>query len=795
MNHPCRASTLSAPAFVLFAMLFAGCGGGGGSGATAPNISTDLRGKSDVDLSAPLTVTFDTDMDEATLTSLSVQLLRDGNPLIAQVIAATRSAELRPAGSLEPLTTYEILVTTAAKTLDGRSAGSDQRFPFTTRALGASDAPRLVASVPGAGAEVTPTATFILDFDRPLAPASVGPAAIFVRPTGGTTLGSAHQLLNDGRRVVVTTPQPLPAGGHELVITPTLRSTEGIPFAREAILPFRVLDGFFVVRTEPAAGSRVGLGLGQLTVEFNREVRFRAGSIIRLSQGTTPISLQYRIEGTGLTLTPAPLQQEGDYTLVLENLADADGNALTTPFEATFTVDAREMGWTIPAEFAIQGLLMDNSIGNVAFATSQNGRAALLWTERDRGGPQRNAFAADFDGTNWSQPFLLEDSLNDASQPQVAINDNGDIVGGWSEFVGGNQSARARMRRSGQWGAVQTLSGMEIVSAVHVAPNGDAGAVGTTWRENNVSVVASIGGNFQSAYQVLAGTNIAVAPTEIARWQDDDAGRRLVLISGYVANSYGLFATRFEPGQGWSSPTRVFTGNGQPSPTHEHVTPTGDAVLLFAGAAGTNYGRFAQCMRNGTWLGTAQYLDGASAQHGQAFALTGRSGDTITVATLADQGRTRAHARILRLSTGAFDAGRFIDDTDVTSTTGLRLLGSPDSRATVIFDRNRQTGSYTAKCEWDAAASTFLPLERAGVTPPLASMAHDRDGNAVALTHTGAVRYVPGVGLTAERRNPFTNHRVIGTAVSRHGRIYSIAIRTERRSNETFEFLRVNYFR
>lgn len=797
MAHHSRTVRRSLPTLALSALLVAGCGGGGGgSGPSAPSITSDLRGRSDVDPSAPLTVTFDADMDETTLTPVSIQLLRDGNPLLAQVIAAIRSAELRPAGSLEPLTAYEILVTTAAKTRDGRSASGDQRFPFTTRAQGANDAPRLVASVPSAGAEVTPTATFTLDFDRPLAPASVGPAAIFARPAGGATVGGAHQLLNDGRRVLVTIPQPLPAGNHELVITPSLRSTEGVPFARDTVLPFRVLDGFFVVQVEPAAGSRVGLGLSQIVVEFNRPVRTRFGSVLTLAHGTTPVPLTYRISGTTLTFITAPLQQEGEYNLVIQNLADAEGNPLGATFRSTFSVDADEMGWTMPAEIAIDGILSQSPDENVAFATSRNGRAVLLWTERDRGGPQRNAFVSDFDGTTWSRPFLLEDTLSDVSLPQVAINDNGDIVGSWTERVGTGHAARARLRTAGQWGTVQALTGVEYVRVVHIAPNGDAGAVGMTWRQNDVSLVASIGGSFRPTYQVLAGAALTIAPTDPARWQDDDAGRRLVLVTGYVTGSWGMFALRFQPGEGWTAPARVFSGVTQPTATEEYVTPSGDAVVLLTGTNGTSAGRFAQCMRNGTWLGTAQYLDNASAQGlGQAVALHGRSGDTISVSVLVDQGRTRAHARFLRLSAGAFDAGRFIDDADVTATTNLQLLGSPDARATVFFDRYRQTGSYTGKCEWDAATSTFLPLARAEGTFWLASLAHDRDGNAVAMTATGAVRFAPGSGLSGERRNPFANHRVIDTPVSRHGRIYSIAIRTERRGNEDFEFLRVNYFR
>ncbi len=774
--------------------LLVGCRAGKRS--SEPTITSSLAGKADVDLFAPLGVDFDADMDTATLTAESVQLLRGGHPVVAQVSAGARRVEIVVSFGLEPLTAYEIVVTTAAKTRDGRSAAGDVRFAFVTRASVPDDPPRLVASTPSLGAMVVPTTTLALDFDRPLLAASVGAASIFVRPAGLGALEASYRLSADARRVILTMAQLLGAGAHELVVTDALQSSTGAALPRLVVVPFAVRDGFFVVRAEPAAGARLGLGLSRLRVEFNRAPRLGSTDGVRLSRGGVPAPLSVVAQGQAFDLEMPPLDREGEYELSVDDVVDPSNTRLAEPFCTTFTVDAQETGWTVPREIALRGLLPTVSLGtNVAFASNQSGRAAVLWLEADRTASGRHAFVATFDGDSWSAPLALTTGASDIASPRIAINAAFDVIAVWSEHTGATATTRARLRTREQWGMTQQLTDMARALVVELAANGDATVLGTRDREVDLLACASVGGSFQATYVLFAGFSVATAPTDVSRWQHDDSGRRLVVFSHEDGKGFRLRATWLVPGQGATTSVPIFDGSAFYVTVHENVTPGGDAVVIFSGARrGQRSDLFAQCFRSGTWLPDAQ-ASGSSLLRDDVL-VSGRSGDTILLASRVEAGRARPHARLLRASLGAFDAGRSLDEGGEASIDGLRLFGTPDAQATAYFDRADQTGSFTVQSTWDRGAGVFSAGERATTAVPHPrALAHDRDGNAVMLVGDAGLRFVQGAGFVAERRNPFPVVPEATAVVSRYGRVDLIGVRTEQRGAERYDFLRVTSYR
>ena len=258
---------------------------------------------------------------------------------------------------------------------------------------------------------------------------------------------------------------------------------------------------------------------------------------------------------------------------------------------------------------------------------------------------------------------------------------------------------------------------------------------------------------------------------------------------------FRLRATWLVPGQGATTSVPIFDGSAFYVTAYEHVTPGGDAVVIFSGARrGQRSDLFAQCFRSGVWLPDAQAL-GSSLVRDDVL-VSGRSGDTILLASRVESGRARAHARLLRLSLGAFDAGRYLDETGgEAGIDGLRLFGTPDARATAYFDRADQTGSFTVQSTWDRGAGVFSASQRAtAVVPRPRALAHDRDGNAVMLVGDAGMRFVQGDGFVAERRNPFPVVPEATAVVSRSGRIDLIGVRTEQRGAERYDFLRLTSY-
>jgi hypothetical protein len=92
------------------------------------------RGRTDVALSTRVTVVFSEPIDPGTLAE-GVRLLKGGAEVAAAVHLLPDEpwiAELVPAALLEPGTTYELLVTTAVRDLDGEALGAPITATFTT---------------------------------------------------------------------------------------------------------------------------------------------------------------------------------------------------------------------------------------------------------------------------------------------------------------------------------------------------------------------------------------------------------------------------------------------------------------------------------------------------------------------------------------------------------------------------------------------------------------------------------------------------------------------------------------
>jgi hypothetical protein len=327
----------------------------------------------------------------------------------------------------------------------------------------------------------------------------------------------------------------------------------------------------------------------------------------------------------------------------------------------------------------------------------------------------------------------------------------------------------------------------------HLADNGDAAILGTRSRKQDLLATHSAGGTFLPPSVLHEGFAVSVAPAVPARWQADAEGQRLVLFTSEEAAGFPLRATRFVPGQGWTAPAQIFDGTAFFAPVHEHVTATGDAVVVFRGArAGAPTELFAQCWRQGAWLPSAQAL-GPSPRRDEVF-VSGASGDTIMLRTVNDGGRARAHARLLRLALGRFDDGQFLDEPSATAA-ALRLFGAPDARAMAVFDRDGAGGAVTVQVPWDAASGRFGAITAAaGDVPRPLALAHDRAGNAVLFDGGAAWHWTQEGALVTRRGNPFALSSTVPVVTSAR-RVIVVGVRDEQRGGATVEVLRLQSYR
>jgi hypothetical protein len=105
----------------------------------APRIvrTSPPRGRTDVALNVRPTVIFSEPIDALTVTTTSLRLLTSGTVMDGEVALLADEpwvAEFTPAAPLEPQTTYELVVTTAVRNLDGQALEEELRVQFTTEA-------------------------------------------------------------------------------------------------------------------------------------------------------------------------------------------------------------------------------------------------------------------------------------------------------------------------------------------------------------------------------------------------------------------------------------------------------------------------------------------------------------------------------------------------------------------------------------------------------------------------------------------------------------------------------------
>ncbi len=139
-----------------------------------------------------ITVVFDQDVDQATLTSGSFFVGKPGGTPLAATITynpAGRTATLTPQASFQPGMRYQVTLTQAVRGVNGASlAGAPVTWIFTVLA----DAPTIVSRVPDDGATtVSITQSIQVVFGTEMNPATISSAGVYVQPLGGSPVSAA----------------------------------------------------------------------------------------------------------------------------------------------------------------------------------------------------------------------------------------------------------------------------------------------------------------------------------------------------------------------------------------------------------------------------------------------------------------------------------------------------------------------------------------------------------------------------------------------------------------------------
>jgi hypothetical protein len=210
---------------------------------------------------------------------------------------------------------------------------------------------------------------------------------------------------------------------------------------------------------------------------------------------TNPSSLSDNISPDG---------QDANYPQVA---MDNNGNAIITWYQSDganwqiFKSEYRSGVWTNPSSLTDNISPDGQDAYNPQMAMDNNGNAIITWCQSD--GSKYQIFKSEFRGGVWTHPSSLSDNISqdgqDAHNPQVAMDNNGNAIITWYQADGSNNQIFKSEYRDGGWTHPSSLSD-------NISPDGQAAGSTQVAMDNN--------GNAIIAWQQYDGSNWQIFKSE-----------------------------------------------------------------------------------------------------------------------------------------------------------------------------------------------------------------------------------------------------------------------------------------
>jgi hypothetical protein len=363
---------------------------------------------------------------------------------------------------------------------------------------------------------------------------------------------------------------------------------------------------------------------------------------------------------------------------------------------------------------------------NVQVAVDRDGNAVAVY-ERDDGSNSRVQAS-----------YLIDvQTLSAAGQhadiPQVAVDRNGNAVVVWTRFDGTQYRIQARRRTaSGVLSAVQTLSAAgEDALDPHVAMDPDGNAVvvwrrfdGANWR---IQARRRATGGGLSAVQSLsaAGRN-----ADLPQLAVDANGRALVVWERYDGSSYRVQARR-RTSSGRLSAVQTLSASGQNATQPQvAVDSNGNAVVVWARYDGANFRIEVERRTSSGGLSLVRSLSAAGQDAFHPQLAMDPDGNAVVVWERADGMNDRIQAR-RRTSSGGLSAVQTLSASGQDAI-HPQVAVDGDGNAVVVWARF-DGSAFRIEARRRAAGGGLSAVQILSAVGHEPQLAMDRDGNAVVV--------------------------------------------------------------
>ncbi|MCX6998704.1 MAG: hypothetical protein NT106_00145, partial [Candidatus Sumerlaeota bacterium] len=271
----------------------------------------------------------------------------------------------------------------------------------------------------------------------------------------------------------------------------------------------------------------------------------------------------------------SPAVQNASYPQVT---MDNNGNAIITWFQSDglnlqiFKSEYRGGVWTHPSSLTDNISPDGQPAGYPQVAMDNNGNAIITWYQYD--GSQAQIFKSEYRGGIWTNPPSLTDNISpdgqDAHNPQVAMDNNGNAIITWYQSDGSSDQLFKREYMGSVWTHPSSLSD-------NISPDGQNADYPKVAMDNN--------GN------------------DIITWQQSDGSKNQIFKSEYRVGV-------------WTNPSSL-TDNISPDGQDAHSTQVamdnnGNAIIVWQQSDGSNLQIFKSEFRGGFWKHPASLSDNIS---------------------------------------------------------------------------------------------------------------------------------------------------------------------------------------
>jgi uncharacterized protein YpmB len=292
---------------------------------------------------------------------------------------------------------------------------------------------------------------------------------------------------------------------------------------------------------------------------------------------------------------------------------DDNGNAIIVWFQRDtdmnfqiFKSEYRGGVWTNPSSIT-DYISLDGQQAVLSMAAiDNNGNAIIVWRQND--GANDQIFKSEYRSGVWHNPASLSDHISisgqDAGDPHVTMDNNGNAIIVWRQNDGANLQIFKSEYRSGTWHNPTSLSD-------HISPNGQDAAEWppqVAMDDNGNAIIVwdqSDGANdqiFKSEYRSGTWHNPAslsdnISPNgqdaELPQVAMDDNGNAIIVWDQYISNGglRQIFKSEYRSGT-WHDPANLsnyISLNGQDAnDPHVAMNDSGNAIIVWGQSDGSN---------------------------------------------------------------------------------------------------------------------------------------------------------------------------------------------------------------